>query len=81
MDPNEYFKSLKMHNRILKLSHFSGDECNGRGQALILDEQHHIAVMLEDCGGSGVRAGNLVEYSIHPGGEPKVIGSPANIPA
>ena len=83
MEAREYLDLLKDENAILHLAHYSEDTCDGRGRAVILDEGHQIAVMLEDCGSpemTGIRAGYLVKYIRHPESEePKIVGSPATI--
>ena len=66
------------------MARYRETECVGRGHALILNDEDRVAVMLEDCGDpgdSGVRAGNLVNYLIHPEAEPKIVGNPASIVA
>ena len=82
MEAREYLDLLKDEKAILRLAHFTDDQCDGRGHAVLIDDKHQIAVMLEDCGfpeDSGVRAGDLVKYVIHPEAEPKIVGSPARI--
>jgi hypothetical protein len=82
MEAREYLDLLKDENAILRLAHYLEDTCDGRGHAVILDEEHQIAVMLEDCGSpekTGIRAGYLVKYVLHPESEPKIVGSPATI--
>ena len=82
MEAKEYLDLLKDEKAILCLAHYSGDACDGRGQAVIVDEEHQIAVMLEDCGfpeETGIRAGYLVKYVLDPEGEPKIVGTPATI--
>jgi hypothetical protein len=79
MEAKEYLDLLKDEKAIIRLAHFEQDKCDGRGYAVILDETHQIAVMLEHCGDSSVRAGNLVKYVIHPEAEPKIVGTPASI--
>ncbi len=82
MEAKEYLDLLKDGSAILRLAHYSGDVCDGRGQGLIIDEEQQIAVMLEDCGfpkDTGIRAGCLVKYVLHPEGEPKIVGSPATV--
>ncbi len=82
MEAREYLDLLKDENAIIRLTHFSGVTCDGRGYAVIIDEDHQIAAMLEDCGSpeeTGIRAGYLVKYVLHPEGEPKIVGTPATI--
>ncbi len=78
MEAKEYLDLLKDQKAIIRLAHFTRDRCDGRGHAVILDEEHQIAVMLQGCGDSGVCAGDLVKYVIHPEAEPKIVGSPAS---
>ena len=66
------------HKQILLMARYRGGVCVGRGQALILNTVDRVAVMLEDCGDTGVRAGNLVNYIVHPEAEPMIVGSPAS---
>lgn len=77
MDAKEYLDLLKDEKAIIRLAHFTDHQCDGRGHAVILDEEHQIAVMLEVCGDSGIRAGHIVKYVIHPEAEPKIVGTPA----
>jgi hypothetical protein len=82
MDAREYLDLLRDENALLRLAHFVGDKCDGRGYAVIIDEEHQIAVMLEDCGfpeETGIHAGYLVKYVTHPESEPRIVGSPATI--
>jgi len=68
--------------RMLRLAHYANDECDGRCNAVILDEGNHIAVMLEDCGDpvvTLVKAGALVKYFEHPEAEPRIVGSHAYV--
>ncbi len=81
LEARDFLNYLQSGGRILRLARFEGLECVGRGQALILSDEDRIAVMLENCGDSGVRAGDLVNYFIHPEAEPKIVGSPASIRA
>ena len=78
MDAKEYFDLLKDEKAIIRLAHFTEDQCDGRGHAVTLDTEHQIAVMLEVCGDSGIRGGHIVKYVIHPEAEAKIVGSPAS---
>jgi hypothetical protein len=81
-EARDYLNRLKDENCILRLVHFIGEYPDGRGQALVLNDEDRVAVMLEDCGDptvSGIRAGDLVNYVTHPEGEPKIVGTPATI--
>jgi hypothetical protein len=82
MEAREYLDFLKDEKLIIRLAHYSGEKCDGRVQGVIIDAEHQIAVLLEDCGipeETGVRAGYLVQYVLHPESEPKIVGSPATI--
>jgi hypothetical protein len=73
----------RLQKSILVMACYREDRCVGRGHALILNGDDRVAIMLEDCGDpaeSGIRAGNLVNYIIHPEvSEPKIVGNPASI--
>ena len=80
MEAREYFDLLKDEKAIIRLSHFTQDECDGRGHAVIFDKEHQIAIMLEDCGTAtetDVWTGDFVKFVIHPEAEPKIVGTPA----
>jgi hypothetical protein len=79
MEAKEYLDLLKDEREILRLAHYVGDKCDGRGQAVIIDDEHQIAVMLENCGSTDVRAGAIVKFIQHPEAEPKIVGTPAYI--
>jgi hypothetical protein len=82
MEAREFLDLLRDDQRILRLAHYANDECDGRGNAVILDEGNHIAVMLEDCGdpvATLVKAGALVKYFEHREAEPRIVGSPAYV--
>jgi hypothetical protein len=82
MEAKEYLDLLKDEKAILRFAHYRGDKCDGRGHAVIIDADQRIAVMLEDCGDAkdtGIGAGNIVKYLLHPEGEPKIVGTPATI--
>ena len=72
---------LRDDNALLRLSHFDDDgKCDGRGEAVILDEEHSIAVMLGPCGDPNVTridAGAIVKFVRHPEAESKIVGTPA----
>ena len=78
MDAKEYLDLLKDEKAIIRLAHFTEDQCDGRGYAVILDEDHQIAFMLQGCGDSGVRPGDIIKYVLHPEAEAKIVGSPAS---
>ena len=82
LEARDYLNHLQSENRILHLVHFIGEYPDGRGRALVLNDEDRVAVMLEDCGDpteSGIHAGDLVNYVLHPEGEPKIVGSPATL--
>lgn len=80
MEAKEYLDLLVDEKVILRLAHYNGERCDGRGHAVVISEDHQIAVMLEDCGSdSGIRTGDFVKYIRHPEAEPKIVGSPARI--
>jgi len=85
VEAKEYLNLLKNGKEILRLVHYTGDAPDGRGRALIINEQHQIAVMLEDCHFSvtGVGPGHLVKYARHPEGgddaDGRIVGTPAMI--
>jgi len=84
LEARDYLNHLRAAAQILRLARYKGSECVGRGHALILNDVDRVAVMLEDCGDaadSGIRAGELVNYIVHPEAEPKLVGSPASIRA
>jgi hypothetical protein len=78
MEAKEYLDFLQDQKAIVRLAHFTEGTCDGRGHAVIIDEAHKIAVMLESCG-EVIHAGNIVKYVLHPESEPKIVGSPASI--
>ena len=80
MEAKEYLDLLKDKKAILRLAHYSGDACDGRGRAVIINEEHRVAIMVEDCGNpdrTGIKAGAVVNFILHPEAEPKLVGSPA----
>jgi len=82
MEAKEYLDLLKDDNAIIRLAHYDGERCDGRGNAVILDEEHQIAVMLENCGfpsATRIIAGAIVKFVKHPEAEPKIVGTPAYI--
>ena len=82
MEAREFLDAARDAGLVLRLAAYSGTECVGRGQALVLNQENRIAVMLEHCGDpirSGFAAGDIVCYFLHPEAEPRIIGSPARI--
>lgn len=82
MEAREFLDAAKDAGLILRLAHYIGSECVGRGQALVLDAKTHIAVMLENCGDpaeTGIYAGDIVGFFHHPEAEPRIVGSPATV--
>ena len=82
MEAREYLDAAKDAGLVIRLAAYTGSECVGRGRALVLDQENRIAVMLENCGDatdSGVVAGDIVGYFLHPEAEPRITGSPATV--
>jgi hypothetical protein len=82
MEAREYLNCANDERRIIRLAHYRGDACDGRGNALIVDSNSRIAVMLENCGDPDatlVKAGAIVSYVLHPEAEPKIVGTPAYV--
>ncbi|MEZ6052550.1 MAG: hypothetical protein R3C02_14375 [Planctomycetaceae bacterium] len=82
MEAKEYLDLLRDEKDIIRLAHYADDRCDGRGNAVIIDTEHNIAVMMEDCGDPDatlIKAGALVQYIEHPEAEPKIVGSPAYV--
>jgi hypothetical protein len=80
VESKEYVDLLRGEKAIICLAHFAGEECDGRGDALIIDEGRQIAVMLQDCGDPNVtliKAGAIVKFIRHSEAESKIVGSPA----
>lgn len=80
MDAKEYLDLLRDDASILRLAYYNGEVCDGRGLAVIIDEDHNIAVMLEDCGDAEVtmvKSGAIIKFLTHPETEPKIVGTPA----
>lgn len=78
MDGKEFVNRLKDSGTgdLLRLAHYNGEECDGRGTALVLNDE--IAVMLEDCGDprrTGVAVAAFVRYATHEG-ESRIVGEP-----
>ena len=79
MEAKEYLDLLRDEKAVLRLAHYEGDHCNGRGDAVVIDEEHQIAVMIQDCGDPDetlIKAGAIVKFIKHPEAEPKIVGSP-----
>lgn len=84
MEAREFLGAARDAALVRRLSVYSGSEFVGRGQALILDKDNRIAVMLENCGDpvdSRVTAGDIVGYFLHPEAEARITGSPASVRA
>ena len=82
MEAREFLDAARDAGLILRLAAYNGKECVGRGQALVLDQENRIAVMLENCGDStdsGITAGDIVGYFLHPEAEARITGSPARV--
>lgn len=82
MEAREFLDAAEDAGLILRLAHYIGSECVGRGPALVVDHEGNIAVMLENCGNpsvTGIRAGDIVGFFPHPEAEPRIAGSPASV--
>ena len=80
MQAREFFDAARDADLILQLAAYKGADCVGRGRSLIVDQEHCIAVMLENCGDpaeSGFAAGDMVSYFLHPEAEARISGNPA----
>ena len=82
MDAKEFVNRLKDpdRDRLVHLAHYDGEDCDGRGWALIVDAENSIAVMLGPCGQvrkTKVTRGAIVKFWRHPEGEPRIVGEPA----
>lgn len=81
MNAQKYLNGLRENGEVVRLAHFDENGwCNGRGMAIVIDRKQSMAMMLENCGRSGVtnvRQGAIVKFSERPGGEPRLVGSPA----
>lgn len=84
MQAREFLDAATDADLIVRLASYSGDQCVGRGRALIIDRDNRIAMMLEDCGDpidTGAAAGSVVCYFQHPEAESRITGSPASVRA
>src|SRR5437867_12762269 len=84
MEAREFLDAARDAGLVLSLVAYDGTEPVGRGRALVLDRDNRIAIMLENCGepgDSGVAAGDIVGYFLHPEAEARITGSPARIRA
>ena len=89
MEAKEYLdllrdEKLRDEKEILRLASYDGEHCNGRGDAVVIDKEYQIAVMLQDCGfpdETRIKAGAIVKFIRHPEAEPKIVGSPAYVHA
>lgn len=80
LEARDYLNYLKSNGRIIRMARFNGDKSVGTGDALILNDEDHIAIMLTNCGDpsdTGIRAGDLVNFVGHPEAITKIVGSPA----
>jgi hypothetical protein len=80
MDAREIVDELRDSGEIFEIEHFNADgECDGRGTALLIDEENQIAVMVSPCHPemTGVDTGAFVSFSKHPEAPPRIVGSPA----
>jgi hypothetical protein len=82
MDAQEFVNSIRNTNRLVRLAHYSEDKCDGRGNAIVVDPENSIAVIV-DMGGipemTQIIPGAVVQFSRHPEAEPRIIGSPAYV--
>jgi hypothetical protein len=80
MDAKQFVDSLRGTRAWIRLAHFAGDQCDGRGWAMVLSEDQGIAVMVEDCGApetTSIQAGAFVNFSCPRKKEPRIVGLPA----
>ena len=82
MDAGEYLNFARGHGQIIRVAIFEGEEIVGRREALIVDRDKQIAVVLEGWNKNSKElvAGAVVKYYRHPeapDGEFKVSGTPA----
>ena len=81
MQAREFLDLLRDEGNLITLAHYNADGvCDGRSQAAVIDRDHRIAVMLENCGQperTTIAAGAIVSFIEHPESEPKIVGSPA----
>jgi len=85
MDAQQFVDSLRRTQAWIRLAHFDGDRCDGRGWALVLSDDQGIAVMVEDCGApetTSIKAGAFVRFSRPRKKEPRIVGPPTDfVPA
>jgi hypothetical protein len=82
MEAREFLNLVRDNQRIIRVAHYTDDACDGRGNALVLDSNSRIAVMLENCGDPDetlIKAGAIINYVLHPEAEPKIVGTPAYV--
>jgi hypothetical protein len=82
MEAKEFLDILRDEKEIVRLAHYDEDKCDGRGNALVIDDENHIGIMLEDCGWADrtkIKAGAIVKFVTHPEAEPKIVGTPAYV--
>jgi hypothetical protein len=80
MDAQEFVDGFRDTRALIRLSHFSGNRCDGRGWALILSDDDGIAIMIEDCGEpetTFVKAGAVVNFTCPPRKQPRIVGEAA----
>ena len=80
MDAQQFVDDFRDTRALIRLAHFTGNRCDGRGWALILNDDLGIAIMVEDCGAPEttlVKAGAVVNFTLPPRKEPRIVGDPA----
>ena len=81
-EAKDYVNYLKAEGAIIRLAAYDGENCIGRGEALVINPDHRVAVMLMECGSrSGIKAGDFVNYVQHPEAptEPRIVGTPGRV--
>ena len=87
MEAREWFDKARDGGNIIRLNRFAdvsgAAKSVGRVEALILDHDESIAVLLRSCSGLSRHeewpGGTIVQFARHPEGEPRIVGRPANI--
>ena len=81
MDAQDFVNSLRNSDRLIRLAHYTGESCDGSAQALIVDAEKGIAVMLQSCNEelTLVTRGAIVRFERHPEGEPRIVGEAAYV--
>lgn len=81
MDAQEFSNMLRTDKRLIRLAHYNDDTCDGHGQAIIVDHDNNLAVMLESCNEetTKITRGAIVKFSRHSEAEPRIVGNPAYV--